>query len=52
MGGTPPPPSGDPELLEAPRAPNKFFGLNCLGPKAPEKNFDWPKAWRKICPIT
>ena len=26
--GEPPPPSGDPELLEAPKAPNKFFGLN------------------------
>ena len=23
-----PPPQGDPELLEAPKAPNKFFGLN------------------------
>ena len=26
-GGTPPPP-GDPELLEAPKAPKKFFGPN------------------------
>ena len=25
-GGTPPP--GDPELLEAPKAPKKIFGLN------------------------
>ena len=24
----PPRPPGDPELLEAPKAPNKFFGLN------------------------
>ena len=39
-GCPPPPPSGDPELLEA---PNKLFGLNRLAPKAPEKNFDWPK---------
>ena len=23
-----PPPAGDPELLEAPKAPNKVFGLN------------------------
>ena len=36
VGGTPPPP-GDPELLEAPKALNKFFGLNRLAPKAPEK---------------
>ena len=43
-GGTLPP-SGDPKLLEA---PNKFFSLNCLAPKAPEKNFDWPMARRKI----
>ena len=27
-GGDPPPPSGDPELLEAPKAAKKFFGLN------------------------
>ena len=48
VGGTPPP-SGDPELLEAPKAPKKTFGLNFL---APERNFDWLKTWRKICPIT
>ena len=28
LWGGPPPPSGDPELLEAPKAPKKFFGLN------------------------
>ena len=37
VGGTLPP-AGDPELLEA--------------PQAPEKIFDWLKIWRKICPIT
>ena len=26
--GSPPPPPEDLELLEAPKAPNKFFGLN------------------------
>ena len=52
-GGPPPPPAqADPELLEASKAPKKFFGLNGLAPKAPEKIFDWPKTRRKICPIT
>ena len=50
-GGNPPP-AGDPELLEAPKAPKKSFGLNCLASKTAEKIFDWPKTRRKICPIT
>ena len=28
LWGGPPPPSGDPELLKAPKAPKKLFGLN------------------------
>ena len=39
-------------MLEAPKAAKKFFGLNGLVPKAPEKIFDWLKTQRKICPIT
>ena len=46
-GGAPPPPRGGAEFLEA---PNKFFALNELAPKAPEKTFDRPKARRKIWP--
>ena len=42
-----PPPSGDPELLEAPKAPKQCFGLNRLAPKAPEKICDWLKTRRK-----
>ena len=36
-GRPPPPPQGDPELLEAPKAPEKIF---------------WLKTRKKICPIT
>ena len=36
VSGAVPPPSGDPELLEAPKAPE----------------IDWPKTWIKIGPIT
>ena len=35
----PPPPPGGAEVLEAPKAPKKIFGLKQLLPKAPEKNF-------------
>ena len=48
--GTAPLPPGGAELLEAPKAPKKVFGLNQLTPKAPEKTFDRPKARRKIGP--
>ena len=45
----PPPPSGA-EFQEAPKAPKKIVGLNELAPKAPEKNFDWPKIRKETGP--
>ena len=46
----PPPPSGGADFLEVLKAPKKFSGPNELVPKAPEKIFDRPKAWKKIWP--
>ena len=48
-----PPPSPRPsgaEVLEAPKAPKKNFGLNELAPNTPEKIFDQPKARGKFWP--
>ena len=45
----PPPPSGA-EVLEVPQAAKKTFGLNQMEPKAPEKIFHQPRAWRKSWP--
>ena len=46
----PPPPRVGAEVLRAPKAPKKVFGLNWLAPKAPEKLFDCLKARKKIWP--
>ena len=45
-GPAPSPPQSGAEFSEAPKAPKIFFGLNRSVPRAPEKIFDWPKAWR------
>ena len=51
-GGLWAPPPRDPELFEAPKAPNNFFWPKLTCTEGTRKIFHWPKTRRKICPIT
>ena len=48
VGGTPP--SGDPELLEAPKAPKNVFWPKLTCAEGARENFDWLQTRRKILP--
>ena len=44
--------SGDPELLEAPKAFEQIFWPKLTCAKGARENFDWLKTRRNLCPIT